>query len=815
MKHGRRSWEDLPPDSLDWINEDQIETADLQPPPAQANLQKTPAATVVKPPQTKAPRLGAYTWGHVLLVVWATVGAIATSLDVGLVTIIERQTQALFTHLRGPVNPPEEIVILAIDEQSLDQGKIYADDPEQYPELEPLQSWPWQRSAYAIAAERLMQAGAQVVALDLIFDLPSTYGDEDDQQLREVLERYPGQITLAASYEDELMLQGSATRLIEPNPVFRSEDLSVGFINYRIELDGRIHRQGRIFPELLAETYPELAAHFLRLGQEVPSFDQEILQTAQLPYPRTSGEYIFFYGSPQRTFRQYPFWHVLDPTSWQHHVQQGDFEDKIVLIGPTATLLQDMHNTPVGTMPGIEVHANAIATLLEGRAIAEAIPNAYLRGLLIWVGVVGTGWWMSRPSQVSSRLLRMAGAGLGWGGVSYLVFTFGRLILPTATPVVVIAIAGLSYLMTGLAKENLRKLSLRKALKQYAGSPIIQAVISQQDDLQDLLQEREREVLGKQLGGRYKVLRVLGAGGFGATYIAGDAQRPGMPRCVVKQLRPASNDVRLFKLARRLFQREAETLERLGKHDQIPQLLAYFEEEQEFYLVQEFIEGHSLGQELPLGKRLSESSVVNILQDLLQILQFIHSCGVIHRDIKPSNVVRRHLDNRLVLIDFGAVKELSNPLGEDPEAAMNTVGIGTRGYMPNEQCAGSPRFNSDIYAVGIIGIQAVTGLVPDRLPEDPKTAELVWQDKAAIKPELAAILTKMVCYDFKQRYQSADAVLADLNILSDLSTALPPPKPALIEHLSHLPTSELSGPVDDPEASTLPWPNDFDDDTRV
>jgi serine/threonine-protein kinase len=136
-------------------------------------------------------------------------------------------------------------------------------------------------------------------------------------------------------------------------------------------------------------------------------------------------------------------------------------------------------------------------------------------------------------------------------------------------------------------------------------------------------------------------------GGFGQTYIAQDTRRPGNPICVVKHLKPGT-DPRVFDTAKRLFNSEAETLEKLGNHDQIPRLLAYFDENQEFYLVQEYIEGHTLAEELIPGKRWSESQVIQLLQEVLEILEFVHRQGVIHRDIKPDNIIRRASDNKLV-----------------------------------------------------------------------------------------------------------------------------------------------------------------------
>ncbi|MDJ0707568.1 MAG: protein kinase [Leptolyngbyaceae cyanobacterium MO_188.B28] len=275
-----------------------------------------------------------------------------------------------------------------------------------------------------------------------------------------------------------------------------------------------------------------------------------------------------------------------------------------------------------------------------------------------------------------------------------------------------------------------------------------------------------KELLPRQiLGSRYQIVSPLAEGGFGHTYIAEDMQRPGRPKCVVKRLQPASSDPKFLEDARRLFHSEAETLEKLGRHHtQIPLLLAYFEEDKEFYLVQDFIEGPTLTEELQLGERWPESHILQMLTDVLGILSFIHKQQVIHRDIKPDNLIRRRLDSKFVLVDFGAVKQIRTQLTILNQANF-TISIGTPGYMSTEQGHGKPRFNSDIYALGIICIQAATGLHPSQLQEDPNTGEIIWRPWALISQGLADILTKMVRYHFKDRYKSAEAVLQAVDSL--------------------------------------------------
>ena len=272
-------------------------------------------------------------------------------------------------------------------------------------------------------------------------------------------------------------------------------------------------------------------------------------------------------------------------------------------------------------------------------------------------------------------------------------------------------------------------------------------------------------MIGELLDSRYKVIQALRAGGFGHTYIAEDTRIPGNPQCIVKHLKPASPDPNLLPTARRLFLSEAETLARLGNHDQIPRLLAYFEANQEFYLVQELIEGHTLSQELIPGKKFNESYVIGLLESVLPVLEFIHKQDVIHRDIKPDNIIRRKHDGKLVLIDFGAVKQLRTSLSTSSQASV-TVSIGTPGYMATEQSQGKPRPNSDIYALGIICIQALTGLYPDQIREDLQTGELLWQEDVSASPGLVRVLTKMVRYHFKDRYQTATEVLQALKELA-------------------------------------------------
>lgn len=283
---------------------------------------------------------------------------------------------------------------------------------------------------------------------------------------------------------------------------------------------------------------------------------------------------------------------------------------------------------------------------------------------------------------------------------------------------------------------------------------------------------------GILLGDRYRILQALGAGGMGRTYLAEDTHRPGRAKCVVKWLRPASTDVYFLATARRLFNAEAEVLEQLGKHDRIPALLAYFEQGEEFYLVQQLIEGHPLGAELPTGQRWTEPQVIRLLQEVLEILEIVHSYNVIHRDLKPDNLIRRS-DGKLVLIDFGAVKQVRmqpTALGYHP-----TVVVGTPGYMPPEQATGRPRPSSDLYALGMIAIQALTGVLPTQLIKDAN-GEINWRNLAQVSPGLGFFISKLARRQVGDRFQSATEALQALQpIRSEIGEAeyVSPALPAL------------------------------------
>ncbi|MGC9502318.1 protein kinase domain-containing protein [Baaleninema sp.] len=301
------------------------------------------------------------------------------------------------------------------------------------------------------------------------------------------------------------------------------------------------------------------------------------------------------------------------------------------------------------------------------------------------------------------------------------------------------------------------------------------------------------------LNGRYCAIKVLGQGGFGATFAARNVALPGNPICAIKQLRVASNNPNAIERARLLFEREATTLGKIGNHPQVPTLLDYFELDGQFYLVQEYVKGMTLKQEVKRFGCFDEFQVRAVLDEVLVLLKYFQSQTVIHRDIKPANIIRRSLDNRLVAIDFGAVKdEVSHTAILDPDdpTPNTSFAIGTPGFAPPEQMAMHPVYASDIYALAATCLYLLTGKSPRRLGYDPLTGSICWRDRVQVSDNLAYVLDKMLQPVLAQRYQSAEEVLADLHYqpiaeetveVAPQTTATPTPTVEPVEEVTQQP----------------------------
>ncbi|MEM8677331.1 MAG: serine/threonine-protein kinase [Cyanobacteria bacterium P01_G01_bin.67] len=272
------------------------------------------------------------------------------------------------------------------------------------------------------------------------------------------------------------------------------------------------------------------------------------------------------------------------------------------------------------------------------------------------------------------------------------------------------------------------------------------------------------------LHGRYHLVKGLGKGGFGATFLAADLALPGKPLCVIKQLRPNTDNPNFLSMARELFEREAKTLGRVGNHPQIPRLLDYFEDREQFYLIQEFVKGNNLQQEVKKEGVLDEAKARQVLQEVLVILRDIHAQKVIHRDIKPANIIRREIDNKLVLIDFGVVKNQVNSAGAANMTALTAFAVGTPGFAPPEQLAMRPVYASDVYALGVTCMYLMSGKAPKNMDCDPITGEINWFNYVNVSDSFAEILSKMLEVAVKSRYKTADEVLQVLDMESHVDS---------------------------------------------
>lgn len=279
-------------------------------------------------------------------------------------------------------------------------------------------------------------------------------------------------------------------------------------------------------------------------------------------------------------------------------------------------------------------------------------------------------------------------------------------------------------------------------------------------------------VLIPQLRGRYRPIKALGRGGFGKTYLAQDSDRLNA-YCVVKQFAPQTQGTKSFRKAIDLFQQEAERLHQLGEHPQIPTLQAYFEYDGYLYLVQQMIEGRTLLQELRRVGTFDDEALRSLLIDLLPVLQFIHSNNIVHRDVTPSNIIRRKLDGKPVLIDFGVAKQFTEAILHEPGTR-----IGTEGYAPIEQLRGGQAYPcSDLYSLGTTCLHLITGVKPEKL-YSPLDGRWVWREELEkagnhLNQELGEILDRLIKDLPSDRYQTAQEVLEALQAVPSRKSVVP------------------------------------------
>ena len=297
------------------------------------------------------------------------------------------------------------------------------------------------------------------------------------------------------------------------------------------------------------------------------------------------------------------------------------------------------------------------------------------------------------------------------------------------------------------------------------------------------------------LKNRYRPIQLIGQGGFGKTFLSIDEGTPDKVRCVVKQLYLQSKNTLIVKKAVQLFRQEAERLTELGEHPQIPSLLAHFEQQKQLYLVQEFIPGKTLEKELQENEVFKESQIWELLTDLLPVLKFVHDRHVIHRDIKPSNIIRRKTDGKLVLIDFGVAKLIT-----DSALFRTGTAVGTAEYVAPEQMKGKALPASDLYSLGVTCIYLLTGVSPFDLT-DIANNTWVWRDflpkGRSVSDRLAKILDKLIKPAVNQRYQCVGDVLQTITIVPPTPPKVQPLPPAKNNILTNILRRYIAQPQGD------------------
>ena len=259
---------------------------------------------------------------------------------------------------------------------------------------------------------------------------------------------------------------------------------------------------------------------------------------------------------------------------------------------------------------------------------------------------------------------------------------------------------------------------------------------------------------------RYRIIELLSGHLGSRTYLSEDTSQSNFNQYVVKQFLPPSKDPTLLKVSHSVLETEVKPLENLvQQNNKIENLTNFFEKNNNFYLVRKYIVGKSLKEEIVPGKNLTSEQVKNILKEILEILVFIHQQGVIHRNLKPANIIRRESDKKLVLIDFGS-----------PQEAVSNI-VAASEYIPIEQAHRNPQFNSDIYTLGIIAIEALTGLrakeiTNNKNKKNTDAERITWYPHSyKVNSKLAKVINKMVDLNYRNRYQSAKEVLEDLETI--------------------------------------------------
>jgi CHASE2 domain-containing sensor protein/tRNA A-37 threonylcarbamoyl transferase component Bud32 len=727
-----------------------------------------------------------FTWLKPGLIIASLVSSLIIIVkEIGILETWELSTYDQMIRWQKPEKKDDRILIVEITAEDVQTQK----------------QWPLSDKVISRLLAKLSEQQPIAIGLDIYRDLPVNPGHEE----------FIKQITENDNIIPVCKANDSQSRGVSPPPNISDE--RVGFADIVVD-SGGIVRRGLLFMtsgenSVCKTPYSfsfQLAKRYLETINIKPELtEKQELKLGQAIFPKLNSDSGGYHNIDYRGYQILLNYRSGDDITdtvtlddiLNNRFQPSQIKDKLILIGVTDPAIDDAFYTPYSSvakinqkMAGIFVHAQ-LTSLMISVALGERKLFWFWQNSLeiIWVII-----WCFVGATISYLIRHPFLLILGEITAFFLLLSSGWFLFLQSGWIPVIS-PGLGLILTSgftiiylayqeqkkaekfsslVAEQDQALLELQQLLKlnnqKTQLTETVEATeISTDTEINtmvaDIADYKPQNYSGQSLlYGRYQISKIIGQGGFGCIYLAEDIQSY-CSQCVIKRLQPVRQDDIFLNVARRLFNTEVEILKQLGDHPQIPKLWSNFEENGLFYLVEEYIPGHLLTEELKQDQQLQQSDVINIVQQILLILKFIHEKGVIHRDLKPSNIIRSSVNNSLFLIDFGAVKQI-NPDLENTHQIERTVAIGTKGYSPPEQLLGQPNFSSDIYALGMIAIEALTGVRPEQLKINNKTGNVSWQNLTNIDESLAVIIDKMVAYNFPQRYQSATSVLEDLDKLS-------------------------------------------------
>ncbi|WPF89437.1 CHASE2 domain-containing serine/threonine-protein kinase [Cyanobacterium aponinum AL20118] len=628
--------------------------------------------------------------------------------------------------------------------------------------------WPISDATLAKSLNNLLQHNPYGIGIDLYRDLPVEPGAE---KLKNIF-------SVSNNISAVCKLESQNQPAVSP-PSTIAMDL-VGFADIVIDGDGVVRRNlFYVDPQESRCPTPyslglQMALSYLMAEGIEPEITEDGLlklgKTTLKPLNQTIGAYQNIDANGYQIMIDYRRGDKPTPTVTLNEVLQGNVSpelitNKIIFMGVSAPSLKDTFYTPFSRqgedmvlMPGVTLHSYMTSQILTSAIDGQPLIWSWQEWQeILWIyfwGLIGSCsiLFLSRP------LVMILGQGVAIVIIvgSAVIISFWGGWIPIISPLFAFFGGAIALVSYNAYQAKQEQLTIQKQVADQEKSiAMLQMLLENRSQITDAPSIINYEQ-GSLIVNRYEIVKALGKGSFGSTYLSRDLQRPGKPYCVVKRLTPSSKEPKFLKIVQRLFRTEAKILEKVGTHEKIPQLLAYIEENNEFFLIQEYIEGKTIMREIREKGKYREKDVLILIEEIMSILTFIQEYNLIHRDIKPDNIIRRNTNNSIVLIDFGAVKQISR------KSDQKTVIIGNEGYAAPEQLAGQPCLGSDIYATGMLAIHCLTGNFPNKLPRDDKTGEIIWNSQEYVSRPTASIIKKMTRYHFSDRYQNAEEVMKDL-----------------------------------------------------